>query len=1139
MPRIFDNLELKLTDFLRQTLPLSTRADFCVGYFNLRGWKHVDRLIDEWEGGTDHCCRLLVGMQRAPEEELREALVLRSEEEGLDQQRVLRLKKQMAESFRDQLTLGAPTNDDEVALRRLARQLRSGKVVVRLFLRYPLHAKLYLMHRPADPNNPVTGAVGSSNLTLAGLARQGELNVDVLDHDACGKLQQWFEDRWADKWCLDISEELARIIDESWAREEPVPPYHVYLKIAYHLSEEARMGLLEYSIPPVFGKELFPYQEKAVKIAARYLEKRGGVLLGDVVGLGKTIMATALARMMEDANDQSALIICPKNLVGMWRYYVARYGLRARVVSRSRVEKELSEVRVLQRFRLVLIDESHNFRNPEGKGYRAIREYVRESGARCILLSATPYNKTYGDLAAQLRLFVDPEDDLGIRPERMLEKVGEVEFAATYQCGLSTLAAFEKSDEPDDWRELMRRFLVRRTRGFIEENYAEYDPERDRRYLTFADGTRAYFPKRVPHTQKFAIREGDRDDPYARLYSPEVVDAVNRLRLPRYGLGLYVRAAASGMVNATEARAVEGLSKAGKRLMGFSRTNLFKRLESGGPAFIQSLERHLLRNFVYLHALENDLPVPIGTQDADLLDQASAEEYDTDPLLPTDGEDEETEEQPDDFERDGRLPSQDDFRRSAASAYELYRAHHRKRFGWLRPDLFTPALTSDLRGDSAILLKLLELCGEWDPAKDAKLAALEALLRSGPSSEKVLVFTQFADTAAYLGEELKRRGIARLAAVTGASRDPTTYAWRFSPVSNGKRDEVMPSDELRVLVATDVLSEGQNLQDAHVVVNYDLPWAIIKLIQRAGRVDRIGQKHETIHVHSFMPADGIERIIRLRSRVTRRLQENAEVVGSDEAFFEGEESSQAFRDLYNEHAHVLERDPDSDDDTDLASQAFEIWNQATKDDPALETAVKALPLVAHATRPHTATPTDPEGVMLFLRTSDDTDALAWVDREGKIVTQSPLRILRAAHCEPDTPALAHHPSHHALVADGARHLLAEVVSPTGGLGRKSGARYRVYTRLKAYAEAFAGSRQTSLFATPELAKCVDEILRFPLRQGATDLLNRVLRSGTNDAELAELVVDLRERGELCVVEDGEPRREARILCSLGLTSTGD
>jgi SNF2 family DNA or RNA helicase len=280
-----------------------------------------------------------------------------------------------------------------------------------------------LLHR-SDPVNPSIGFLGSSNLTFAGLSKQGELNVDVLDHDACQKLQRWFEERWNDRWCLDISDELAEIIDTSWARAELTPPYHIYLKIAYHLSQEARAGLSEFRIPRDFGNRLFEFQTAAVKIAAHHLKKRGGVLIGDVVGLGKTLMASALAKLVEeDQPGTSTLIICPKNLVKMWQSYVDGYGLRARVMSLSRVTRDLPNVPA--RFRTVLIDESHNLRNREGKRYRAIQEYVRTSDSRCILLSATPYNKTYNDLSAQLRLFIPEDQDLGIRPERKIREVGD------------------------------------------------------------------------------------------------------------------------------------------------------------------------------------------------------------------------------------------------------------------------------------------------------------------------------------------------------------------------------------------------------------------------------------------------------------------------------------------------------------------------------------------------------------------------------------------------------------------------------------------------------------------------------------------------------------------------------------------
>ena len=123
----------------------------------------------------------------------------------------------------------------------------------------------------------------------------------------------------------------------------------------------------------------------------------------------------------------------------------------------------MAELPKLRRYRLVLIDESHNLRNREGKRYRAIQEYIRGNESKTILLSATPYNKTYIDLSNQLRLFVPEEVDVGIRPERLLREIGETEFVRRHQCGLRTLAAFEKSLHADDWRELMRLYLVRRT----------------------------------------------------------------------------------------------------------------------------------------------------------------------------------------------------------------------------------------------------------------------------------------------------------------------------------------------------------------------------------------------------------------------------------------------------------------------------------------------------------------------------------------------------------------------------------------------------------------------------------------------------------------------------------------------------
>jgi len=1137
MPRIFDNIEQHLIHALRETLEISNKSDFCVGYFNLRGWKLLDSRIEQWAGGPGSCCRLLVGMQRPPQDELRTVLGLTKREGGVDNQTALRLKKKLAEEFREQLAIGIPTNEDEAGLRRLAVQIRSKKVVVKLFLRHPLHAKLYLLHR-SDPNNPTTAFLGSSNLTLSGLSLQGELNVDVLDHDACKKLAKWFEDRWNDHWCVDISEELAQIIEESWAREAQVLPYHIYVKMAYHLAQEARAGLSEFRIPPEFGNRLFDYQVAAVKIAAHHLNKRGGVLIGDVVGLGKTLMATALAKIFQDDHSTETLIICPKNIVKMWEDYVSEYRLLAKVLSSTRAARELP---ALRRYRVVLIDESHNLRNRLGKRYRAIQEYIQENESKSILLSATPYNKTYLDLSSQLRLFVPEDKDMGIRPEQLLRDIGETEFIRRHQCPVRSLAAFEKSEYTDDWRELMRLYMVRRTRSFIQENYATLESSTGRKFLTFEDGTRSYFPERVPKTVKFKINEQDPNDQYARLYAPDVVAAINALNLPRYGLANYVAATPHQSPSQAEAKQLQDLSRAGKRLMGFCRTNLFKRLESSGEAFQQSIERHILRNYIFLHAIKNDLSLPIGTQDSGLLDAGN---YDED--VDDENADAELFEEDDDAEHKTspilNLSTEADFKRRAADVYQRYAAQFKKRFKWLRADLFVPSLAKDLGDDAASLMKVLARCDDWKPETDAKLDALFSLLTRKHPNEKVIVFTQFADTVRYLETQLRARGIQRLAGVTGEAENPTAYAWRFSPESNNKRVQIKPEEEFRVLLATDVLSEGQNLQDAAVVVNFDLPWAIIRLIQRAGRVDRIGQKSQKILCYSFLPADGVENLIRLRARVRQRLHQNAEVVGTDEAFFEDEHEKQKLLDLYHEKAGIL--DGDTDTEVDLASYAYQIWKNATDRNPELQKIIPELPPVVYSTKSISNPPIrqaqdkkskiqNPGGVLVYLRTAEGNDALAWVDKDGNNVTESQFEILKAAECSPDTPALPRQENHHALVKKGVEMVVAEEKSAGGQLGRPSGARFRAYERLKRYADQVKGS----LFDTPQLAKIIEEIYRYPLRQSSVDTLNRQLRSGITDEKLAELVMALRDDGRLCIIHEEEQTHEPQIICSMGLIKT--
>ncbi len=1110
MPKIYDNIENKLTEGLRNTIEVSHRADFCVGYFNLRGLKEIADNIENLDGGENNCCRVLVGMQR-PSLDIIKEFYSKTSKGPIDNQEAIKIKKRLAGDFKDQLTIGYPTEADEQGLRKLSRQIKDKKVIVKLYLKTGLHAKLYLMFRD-DNISPVIGFLGSSNLTLAGLARQGELNIDVLDQDAANKLSKWFNERWDDRWCLDISDELAEIIDESWAGEELLPPYHIYMKIAYHLSQEARAGLTEFKIPNVFQKQLLDFQQKAVLVAAHHLNKRDGVIIGDVVGLGKTYTATALAKIFEDDFFLETLIICPKNLTEMWEDYAYKYRLRAKVISISKVQKILP---TLRRYRLVIIDESHNLRNRKGKRYNAIREYLFENESKVALLSATPYNKTYLDLSNQLRLFVPEDKDLGISPENYIESIGgKVQFIAKHQTPLRSLPAFEHSEFADDWRELMRLYLVRRTRSFIKKYYAKEDHDNKRKYLTFPDGSRSYFPDRLPKKVEYSFDASDPNDQYAKLYDSYTVDIINGLNLPRYGLGNFVDKE-SGVTLTTKEQVIDdNLSRAGKRLMGFCRTNLFKRLESSGYAFLLSVSRHILRNYIYIYAVENKLPFPIGSQESGILDSYMD---DVDPDDASEGS-----------EAVKLLLDEESYYVEAEKLYDLFSGSWEKRFQWIRSELFNKDLKNLLLNDSQELLKILKRAKNWNPGQDRQLNALYDLCTRSHGKEKILIFTQFADTAYYLRDVFKKRGLKRMECVTGDNESPTKLAYRFSPVSNERRGSISEDQEIRVLISTDVLSEGQNLQDAHIIVNYDLPWALIRLVQRAGRVDRIGQKAEQIFCYSFLPEDGIEQIINLRGRLRSRIGENAEVVGSDETFFEGDPVN--IHDLYNEQAGIL--DDDEDEEVDLSSYAFQIWKNAIDNNPSLKKTIPELPNVVYSTKQNVDSQ-EREGVIVYTRTSDSNDILAWMNKKGEIITQSQYEILRAAQCTPDTMPRPKLKNHHKLVEKGLEHI-KDIESTIGGqLGKKSGARYRVYMRLDRYIKEF----EDTLFASESLKRAIEDIYKYPLKEYAKETLNRQLKSGISDSDLVGLVISLREEDKLCVVsEEEDVYKDPQIICSLGLTN---
>ena len=663
----------------------------------------------------------------------------------------------------------------------------------------------------------------------------------------------------------------------------------------------------------------------------------------------------------------------------------------------------------------------------------------------------------------------------------------------------------------------MKLFLIRRTRTFIKDNYAKTDPTNGRKYLEFKNGHKSYFPDRIPKAVKFKTVDGDQ---YSRLYSEQMIGLMENLKLPRYGLIHYLDEKKAEAASKYENDLIANLSRAGERMMGFCKSTFFKRIDSSGFSFLITLFRHILRNAVYIYAIDNKLKLPIS--DENTFPENFIDDADINDIFTNDDENEEY------SSGDNLIMVPNDMRIYIDKAKEYYNGLIGKNnVQWIDSKYFKRTFKQQLKKDCEQLIAMINLCDAWNPQTDQKLNELEDLLSDKHKEDKVVVFTQYSDTANYVYYQLKKRGFKHIEKVTGSTKNPTDVVDRFSPISN--KADVSTENELRVLIATDVLSEGQNLQDSHVIVNYDLPWAIIRLIQRAGRVDRIDQSSEQIYCYSFFPADKVENIIRLRTRLNDRINENAGIVGSDEVFFEGNE--QNLRDMYNEKSGSLDEDED-DVDVDLGSQAFQIWKNATDANPDLKRIIPEIPNIAYSTKKTNSVIED--GVITYARTYNDFDVLTWYNAKGEIVSQSQKRILQAMACPINEPYLPPQDNHLLLVEKAIKGIKNENTNVVGSLGSRFSTRRKLYDLLDHYY-----NQPLNIFYTQEkkdmLKLVIDQIYNYPILENSKFILGRMMRTSNTHDEIIETVIEMYENANLCRIDEEKTKhKEPTIICSMGL-----
>ena len=1097
MPKIFDNLtpERQLGVALRDYFEGSYESlDVATGYLDLRGWGHLGDIIGgkPFAEGDPPVARVLVGMV-APSDSQAILSSLQAElaEQGAgaaihDNSKALDQKERLVRHLRTQLMRGLPTKSGQATLQLMKRQLESGRVQIKVFTRRPLHGKAYILRGGGGPA-PLWSYLGSSNFTGAGLFNNLELNIDIADQDPNQKLASWFEDRWKDKYSLTITKEIIELIEESWSGEEQATPFEVYLKVCHALSQDARDGL-GYVLPKSMQDLLLDYQVTAVRTLARRIVRRGGTMLGDVVGLGKTLTAVATALMLQAAEDYTTLVLCPKNLESMWQEHLDAYGVEgARVVPYSMADKVLPDLKL---YKLVICDESHNLRNDTTRAHEAISEYVRRNSSKVLLLTATPYNLAFADVANQLALYIEEDEDLGIVPSAAMAK--DHTLADKVDGKTNTLVAFKRSEESDDWRRLMSDHLVRRTRSFIKKSAKKKlvtltdGTVQEREYLQFADGTEFFFPTRVPHplTHTFG-----KDDPASLMEDDTTLDAIAKLTLPRYRLSDYEDTRATK--TAEDKKYLDDIRSGRGNVSGFVRIGLFKRLSSSGHSFILSLQRQRARNELFIHAIDHKLQVPLGSF--------------TDRQIAVSDDD---------------LESDEPVGGSLASRYQELRDSAPAKTKWLNSTVFKTTLRHDLIKDNELITSLLVRFGSWDSTRDTKVNALVDLLRGDHEGQKVLVFSEYKDTAEYVADALEAAGVDNVGLATGDVADPSDVARRFSPRSNrlpgqSVSEVAEPADPIDVLVATDVLSEGQNLQDSHVIVNYDLPWAIIRLIQRAGRVDRVGQESDTVHVY-LITHDKVEQQIRLRQRIRARLSAAAEAFGSDEQFFGTDDEINLLHNFYN--GNLSDGDDDGEGEADAVSEAWLAWSNAQNSHPEVTKRVLALPDLIHSTRDKYAREST-GGVACFVRTESGVDAFAVSESAaGAERLLTPAEALRIFEAEPTTPTASPRDDHFEREAELVRGPLTIEARAAGNL---RGVRKRIWER-------FGGT-----FYAEQAEDALNALHERPLTTHATNQLSIALRNKYPDQDILDLL-DRLHREDRLVIGSSESD-ELRIVCSIGVT----
>lgn len=940
-PKIIDNQRKKLLDALIEVSNNFDEISIATGYWDLEATALLLPYLKNYKK-----IRLLIG---------REPLIPRHQLNEIEPDFPDK------DIFEDLQKLKIDSNL-KPTVKELKQLVGNKRLEVKVFKKAFLHAKCYIFGSLESGN--AVGIIGSSNFTKNGLTTNRELNAGeddqrVVQFNPKNKDQEhghlsWFEEVWTDKGCIEWTGKFIELIDTSIHGELLFSPYEMYIKTLDYM-----YGTLlkeDRNIETLSSRKLQSFQERSIKQILWRLDKNGVAMLADSVGLGKTITAIGVIRQY---TGRRIIVIAPKSLAGQWENEIAREKMLGITVVSMQNKNQIDEERKKDRYMpisLFVIDESHNLRSHNSKRFQQISEWlVDNSDANTLLLTATPVNNSIDDLTNQILLGTRGEQDLlqvNVRNSEGVVKSRSF-FDALFELKkrISQNRA-QGNDMAPIYREarqvidpILREFVIRNTRQSIKEELGDNGLE--------IDGKIFHFPKIKVSNKTFnsgeyqSIKINSAIESIEKTSVEKIQETTDTLihplrqlqelkseeisitdksiiyRLYQYILSLSFIPYRTAMYDyKVYGKTIEDIknikfTKETKEKLGWQlsmygllRIVLLKRFESSSYALLASVKKYQkrLKTFEDVLLQENIL---LNLSDIDdILDEYEAE----------DGE---------------NLDLTDDeiLEKAKKLGTKISKESHN-----------ITAIIEDLISEKQILAAIIELTEQFKN-NDKKLAVflekVTEIAKSNPS-KKILVFSFFADTVRYLKENIQNKPgsiftLSNSEFVSGKERaNALLSADRFAPMARDARERVSEKDELTYLFSTDVLAEGQNLQDCGLLINYDLHWNPVRMIQRNGRINRIGSPYSEIEVINIIPNKELDQFLGLVAKLEDKISLINATIGSDSSVLGEQINPINYKGIYDTDSDAatkeylrLEKEADVFTDDQFISDLKHFREQAT------------------------------------------------------------------------------------------------------------------------------------------------------------------------------------------------------------------